>query len=450
MNPKWEHGIENVRPPENGGKERTMKRTSRMNSRLLLGALLLGISLHPFVLPGGARAVDKGFVSAADTGWTVYDTNGTLLGSPQNVCASATSPPHCPTGSTPYGWTAFPIWAANLNSFPPGAKWIWAPNITGTTSSAGGTEFTFERKFYFCGTPKDGAIFVAADDSAEVFLKDPSTGVLTKVLTSPPNTSDVFSTVSIPATSLFKSPKVNTIVVKAKNAFISDKCNTYACNPAGMVFGASLADSLLVEPTCTDPSGKVGDVRNLGPCTSPLMGSKYSACICIGSAAGWFDYDTCMQPPPPCTGYTYSAWSACGTNRQQTRTITGKTPAGCTGTPSTQPVLTWACNPPCTYTYSTWGPCQSNKTQTRTVVSSSPSGCTGTPVLSKSCDPLQLGVGDMCAQTQPNYVEFGVCPAGTTCGSRTTCSEDCPWWDWSGLFCSKTCLVSTDWYCDPK
>ena len=47
-----------------------------------------------------------------------------------------------------------------------------------------------------------------------------------------------------------------------------------------------------------------------------------------------------------CTGYTYSAWSGCGANGQQTRTVTGNTPANCTGTPTTQPVLTQACTPP--------------------------------------------------------------------------------------------------------
>jgi uncharacterized membrane protein YgcG len=54
---------------------------------------------------------------------------------------------------------------------------------------------------------------------------------------------------------------------------------------------------------------------------------------------------SCPTPTPvACTGYTYSAWSACGTNGRQTRTVTGDTPAGCTGTPSTSPLLTQVCN----------------------------------------------------------------------------------------------------------
>ncbi|MCX6795982.1 MAG: dockerin type I domain-containing protein, partial [Candidatus Falkowbacteria bacterium] len=34
---------------------------------------------------------------------------------------------------------------------------------------------------------------------------------------------------------------------------------------------------------------------------------------------------------PTCTNFTYSSWSTCSTNGVQTRTITAKTPAGCTG-----------------------------------------------------------------------------------------------------------------------
>ena len=87
--------------------------------------------------------------------------------------------------------------------------------------------------------------------------------------------------------------------------------------------------------------------------------------------------------PVACTGYTYSAWSVCGTNGQQTRTVTANTPSGCTGTPSTAAVLTQACTPTpvaCTgYTYSAWSACGANGQQTRTVTGNTPAGCTGTP-----------------------------------------------------------------------
>ena len=100
-------------------------------------------------------------------------------------------------------------------------------------------------------------------------------------------------------------------------------------------------------------------------------------------------------PSIACTDYTYSAWSACGSNGQQTRTQIGTTPAGCTGTPPTQLVLTRACTPSpvaCTdYTYSAWSACGSNGQQTRTQIGTTPAGCTGTPttqpVLTQACTP---------------------------------------------------------------
>lgn len=50
-----------------------------------------------------------------------------------------------------------------------------------------------------------------------------------------------------------------------------------------------------------------------------------------------------IPDPVACTGYTYSAWSACS-NGVQSRTVTGTSPNGCTGTPLAQPVLTQTCS----------------------------------------------------------------------------------------------------------
>ena len=88
---------------------------------------------------------------------------------------------------------------------------------------------------------------------------------------------------------------------------------------------------------------------------------------------------------PTCTTFTYSGWGACQSDNTQTRTVTGSSPAGCTGG---SPVTSQSCTfsaPACNYTYSNWGACQPNGTQTRTVNSTSPSGCAGTPATSQSC-----------------------------------------------------------------
>lgn len=203
----------------------------------------------------------------------------------------------------------------------------------------------------------------------------------------------------------------------------------------------------------------LGTLEILAPALLRKTGSKYSACICLGGAAGWFDYDTCMSRPPTCTGYTFSAWSACSTDGQQTRTVTGNTPAGCTGTPPTQPVLTQACTyvpPTCTdFTYSAWGQCQPDSTQSRTVLTSSPAGCTGgTPVTTQNCTnvPPLVGVGDKCGARDSTPSIFATCPSGTTCGSRQLPTPPRPWWCPLALWIPSDCRpdrsVTTDWFCD--
>jgi hypothetical protein len=96
-----------------------------------------------------------------------------------------------------------------------------------------------------------------------------------------------------------------------------------------------------------------------------------------------------VPPPTTCTSFTYSAWGACQSSNTRTRTVTARSPSGCTGG---SPVTSEACTyvPPATtctsFTYSAWGACQPSNTQSRTITGSSPAGCTGgTPVLSQAC-----------------------------------------------------------------
>lgn len=120
--------------------------------------------------------------------------------------------------------------------------------------------------------------------------------------------------------------------------------------------------------------------------------------------AGTNPGSTSSKPPTAaCTGYTYSAWSACGSNGQQTRTVMANTPAGCTGTPSASPALTQSCTPSSTactsFTYGNWTACDQTGHQTRTATGV-PAGCTGTPdpgQLTQTCNyvpPTQPPVGE--------------------------------------------------------
>lgn len=340
--------------------------------------------------------------------------------------------------------------------------WWTPPNFTPATP-AGPARFTFKSKeFYVCEPPVGGTIYVAADNRAEVFINGNSVSP-----GQPSSTAhDQISQFSVPASYLYSSSlllglRSNRIEVKAENDPISPgpppDYSTYQTNPAGVLLGASF--EYAGDPPCPGYNGgtyKNGEFEKLADCPPGKYGGGLGhTCLCgswvsIGSLG-----DKCVSLPPTCTGYTYSDWSACGTDGQQTRTVTDKTPAGCTGTPSTQPVLTQACTPPtCTFTYSAWGQCQPDNTQTRTVLTSSPAGCTGgTPVTTQSCTyvPPLVNEGDKCwdydRAVNGQNPDIGVCPSGTECKSRRSCSKDC----FLGIpfLCTTTCLKTTDSFCNP-
>jgi hypothetical protein len=444
-----------------------------------LAALLL------LALPVVGRAVDVSVVSNTDA-WSVSETHmdstgqpvTTELGKPQYVCLDATRvppvPSSCPTTATPaplsYGY-GFLGWTADLSSLPPGARWIWASQkpdttpITGATTGAANSEFRFKTAFFLCGNqPRDGRIWAAADNSVQVFVNGAPMPVLST------SSHSAVSSATIPGSSLKTGPNPNVIELVARNAANPADCSNdqYQCNPAGVVFGATFGDELSANPRCANPAGDVGDVRTVGSCAAPLSGARYSACICLGGAAAWFDYDSCKLT---CTGYTYSAWSACGANGQQTRTVTGQLPAGCTGAPPSQPVLTQPCTyvpPTCTsFTYSAWAQCQPDGTQTRTVMTSSPAGCVGgTPTTSQSCVyvPPIVMEGQKCGARDRVPPIFATCPAGTSCKPRTIPPPPRP--DYcaaliaaafftGGLLnpaqfseCNPKALQTVDWFCD--
>jgi len=79
----------------------------------------------------------------------------------------------------------------------------------------------------------------------------------------------------------------------------------------------------------TDP---LLDVNYLVPNNSPIYGLN------IG-------YQANNTPPPSCTSWVFSAWSACGTNGIQTRTVINANPNGCVGNPPPDS-LSRTCTPP--------------------------------------------------------------------------------------------------------
>jgi hypothetical protein len=357
-------------------------------------ALLLGAALLTFLLPSDAKAVTINIVS--DSTWTVYDTSDNYLGNAQYVCLNALAPTNCPARATLYGYSPV-AWTANLSSIP-GAKWIWAPNITGTTSPAANAEFIFEKEFYLCGTPQGGTIFVAADNSAEVFLNDAPVAVPTSA------SHATLSIISIPATSLVQG--LNTIRVKVKNGPNPSDCGSdqYQCNPAGMVLGASFADALNAWPTCTGKDGRtytVGQFETISSCPAGQTGSVVRPCICVSGIGMWGPkYDACTTLPKTCIGNDGTPFSVGATE-------TLPCPAGQTGS------RTRTCQ-----SDGNWGPITST--------------CTTPPKTCIGNDGTPFSVG--ATETLP-------CPAGQT-GSRTrTCQSDGNWGPITST-CTPTCTGS--------
>ena len=394
-----------------------------------------------------AQAFTYGIVS--NNLWTVTDAQGNPLGPAQHVCLNSTSP-NCPPGATSYGYTPANAWTASI----PGANWIWAPNITGTTTGAGNAEFTFESFFYLCDVPTGGTISLAADDSADVFLNY----AITPIVTSTGFTS--LSTVQVPASSLTRG--LNNIQVKVRNApgCASDE---YQCNPAGFVLGASFTDPLKALPTCTGSNGitfSVGQFEPL-PCPPGKTGSAARPCICppIGPVQGIWgptDYSRCVAPPVTCTGNNGTIVNVGQTEPQPCPSpLSGSASRTCQANGTWGPTDTSKCvAPPVTCTGSAGTPFGVGTSETLPC----PPGQVGSPPLTRTC--LSTGswgpttgicvlpttcAGCKCGARDSTPPQTALCPSGTTCQSRR--SQVC-----SGWWIFRTCdyIQTTDWFCLPS
>jgi hypothetical protein len=438
------------------GEQRTMKQTSTMMKAVFLVAPILMLVVPEVTLAVSVKVVSSGGTNGPWV-WTVSDTKGNLLGNPQNVCLNATAPSSCTAGAVPpptlYGY-ALPAWTADLSSIP-GATWIWAPNITGTTSPSANAEFTFQTVFFLCGTPTDGTIFLAADNSAEVFLNGVSVAN-----SMDPNT--ITGPVTVPASMIAQG--LNIIEIKAKNGDNPSDCGSdqYQCNPAGIVFGASFADALPVWPTCTD-NGKTFNVGNVEPlmCSNPKqIGSPSRTCICIGGNGFWGPTNgTCMDPPT-CTGNNGKAFNvgdveslSCTTGRIATPPTSHKClasgswdmPLGACVVPPPQPP------PPATCTGSNGkifkvGDVESLSCPTGQVSSAPTShkcqmnGAWDVPL--GTCVLPPVGADDQCGDRTKTPPVFATCPSGKTCGPRRTWEEEPGTGKWVPH------LDTVEWYCD--
>ena len=187
--------------------------------------------------------------------WNTYSDAAltTSLGPAQAVCLNAAAPAPCPAGAVVYGYPGGG-WPANLAAIP-GAQWIWAPGVTGSTEPAEFAQYYFSSSFPVGGPVTAAAFYLAADDFAQLLVNGTSVGTVGSI------TDIGLAGAAQSALTLFDiSPYLvlgsNVITVNAQNgppaySGCGAPCG-YAEQPAATVFGGSIefADAAAVpEPS---------------------------------------------------------------------------------------------------------------------------------------------------------------------------------------------------------
>lgn len=165
----------------------------------------------------------------------------TELGQAQLVCMSESSPAPCPVGAAIFG-APFSGWSADRSAVP-GAEWVWAPGVDGSSNGAELAAYTFVRSFDVPGRPTHGELSIAVDDFAEVFVNGRRVGSVGSVFDPSLAGAHAYLT-TFDITALLRIGG-NHIELRAKNGpaswspYCSEVC-TYAQNPAGVLAGAAI------------------------------------------------------------------------------------------------------------------------------------------------------------------------------------------------------------------
>lgn len=175
--------------------------------------------------------------------WLTYTANpsstgAALLGNAEEVCLTSTVPYPCPPGGVIYGYPApSGVWTAPLTAIP-GALWIWAPGVTGSTPTTTDTTNYFSKTIYVPAPVVSGtvSVHVAVDNYAAVFVNGTLVGQVGQYGVNYDPTFNSTKTITVPGTDFVTGP--NVITVEGNNALNSHP--TYQDNPAGVVFGGTL------------------------------------------------------------------------------------------------------------------------------------------------------------------------------------------------------------------
>jgi hypothetical protein len=162
------------------------------------------------------------------------------------VCLSASVPASCPSAEPVISYNfSGSSWSADLSRIP-GARWVWDGHQIVDGSAAENAEFTVtgvvNAPVCSGSTVLTGAIWVAADDFAEVFVNGALagfTGSTTDPLASGAN-QELFP---IPISPFLVPGITNVISVHAMNGpgqFTACQDCSYSSNPAAVVFGGQV------------------------------------------------------------------------------------------------------------------------------------------------------------------------------------------------------------------
>jgi Thrombospondin type 3 repeat len=160
----------------------------------------------------------------------------------------------------------------------PGAAWIWAPGVTGTTSPAELAQFFFSKTFTLAAAPTTATFLVAADNFAEVRVNGTVVGT-----TGSTTDFDAGLASQQRLKSFDIAPQLtagtNTITIRAQNATGFGSCSpcTYQENPAGVIFGGAITAGATVR-LASDPSWQVFDTDPATPGATPF-GSAQMYCL---------------------------------------------------------------------------------------------------------------------------------------------------------------------------
>jgi len=225
---------------------------------ILIALFLVTLTLPSLISHTGATGTTGPVSFVSDTSWQVYNTDPalgsrTLLGFAQFVCLTATIPSSCPAGATIYGHSTGG-WSSDVSSIP-GAHWIWAPGINGTTAPAEFNQFYFSKSFQLNGTNPIGLISISADDFAEVRVNGHIVGSIGSISNYSTAAQAQASLTTFNLTPFLRAGP-NILTVRAENGPFGICCpSNYAGNPAGVVFGGFfVSPSIQIHPS----SGAIG------------------------------------------------------------------------------------------------------------------------------------------------------------------------------------------------